>query len=73
MTKELGGINYKESHAMIFGNTSYITSGLNNNSNSSINNPKTSDFKIGLIISLIVITLIISILGYKRLKKLLKN
>ena len=33
MTKELGGINYKESHAMIFGNTSYVTHGLNNNNN----------------------------------------
>ena len=33
MTKELGGINYKESHAMIFGNTSYITNGANNKSN----------------------------------------
>ena len=55
------------------GNSGNNTSGLNNNSNSSINNPKTSDFKIGLIISLITITLIISILGYKRLKKLLKN
>lgn len=55
------------------GNSGNNTSGLNNNSNSSINNPKTSDFKIGLIISLIAITLIISILGYKRLKKLLKN
>ena len=55
------------------GNSGNNTSGLNNSSNSSINNPKTSDFKIGLIISLIAITLIISILGYKRLKKLLKN
>lgn len=55
------------------GNSGNNTSGLNNSSNSSINNPKTSDFKIGLIISLISITLIISILGYKRLKKLLKN
>lgn len=55
------------------GNSGNNTSGLNNNSNSSINNPKTSDFKIGIIISLITITLIISILGYKRLKKLLKN
>lgn len=55
------------------GNSGNNTSGLNNNSNSSINNPKTSDFKIGIIISLIAITLIISILGYKRLKKLLKN
>ena len=54
-------------------NSGNNTSGLNNSSNSSINNPKTSDFKIGLIISLIAITLIISILGYKRLKKLLKN
>ena len=55
------------------GNSGNNTSCLNNSSNSSINNPKTSDFKIGLIISLIAITLIISILGYKRLKKLLKN
>ncbi len=55
------------------GNSGNNTSGLNNNSNSSINNPKTSDFKVGLIISLITITLIISILGYKRLKKLLRN
>lgn len=55
------------------GNSGNNTSGLNNSSNSSINNPKTSDFKIGIIISLITITLIISILGYKRLKKLLKN
>ena len=55
------------------GNSGNNTSGLNNSSNSSINNPKTSDFKIGIIISLIAITLIISILGYKRLKKLLKN
>ena len=55
------------------GNSGNNTSGLNNSSNSSINNPKTSDFKIGLIISLIAITLIISILRYKRLKKLLKN
>lgn len=55
------------------GNSGNNTSGLNNSSNSSINNPKTSDFKIGIIISLITITLIISILRYKRLKKLLKN
>ena len=55
------------------GNSGNNTSGLNNSSNSSINNPKTSDFKIGIIISLIAITLIISILRYKRLKKLLKN
>ena len=33
MTKDLGGINYKESHAMVFGNTSYITSGKNENNN----------------------------------------
>ena len=33
MTKELGGINYKESHAMIFGNTSYTTNGANNKNN----------------------------------------
>ena len=33
MTKELGGINYKESHAMIFGNEAYVTLGANNNNN----------------------------------------
>ena len=33
MTKELGGINYKESHAMIFGNQAYVTLGANNNNN----------------------------------------
>ncbi len=33
MTKALGGINYKESHAMVFGNESYITSGKNENDN----------------------------------------
>ena len=33
MTKDIGGINYKESHAMIYGNLAYIKKGSNSNNN----------------------------------------
>lgn len=33
MTKEIGGINYKESHEMIYGNLAYINEGLNEDNN----------------------------------------
>ena len=33
MTKDIGGINYKESHAMVYGNKAYIEKGLNNYNN----------------------------------------
>lgn len=33
MTKEIGGINYKESHEMVYGNLAYVNEGLNKDNN----------------------------------------
>ena len=33
MTKDIGGINYKKSHAMVYGNLAYIEKGSNSNNN----------------------------------------
>lgn len=55
------------------GTSSGSNTGSLSNTSSTSNNPQTSDFKVGLIVCLIVMTLIISVLGYKKLKKLLRN
>ena len=55
------------------GTSSGSNTGSLSNTSSTSNNPQTSDFKVGLIVCLIVMALIISVLGYKKLKKLLRN